>query len=160
MSNETITTRRLEKRLLAAEGKLDGLIRTGSTVAVAGLATAANRNVTLTIKDENGTAVERRQIVGIKVTKASGSSDSGSPAVINTDLDTSDGLTVVSTYGEAVPDAAIVNGKNANLIAITKSDGTLTVNIKKTTTNSKFFVHFLLPDGTVETSAIVELNAS
>jgi hypothetical protein len=142
-----------------AEASIDSLKRTGSTVAVGDLATAADRDIVLTIKDEDGTAVARYQHVVVKVTKASGTADSGDPAVINTDLDTSDGLTVVSTKGEAIPDAAIANSKNATLNTITKADGTLTVNIKKTTTNSKFFVHFILPDGTVKTSAIVELNA-
>lgn len=140
------------------------LKRSGTEVAVGGAAADANRDIVLTIKNGAGTpvAVASYAVVGVKVTKANvgGTADSGDPAVINTDLNTSDGLTVVEAKGEKIPAGAIADGANASLVAITKADGTLTVNIKKTTTNSKFFVHFILPDGTVKTSAIVELNAS
>ncbi len=142
---------------------IDALKRNNSEIAVGGTASNANRDIVLTIKNGAGTpvAVASYAIVGVKVTKANvaGTADSGDPAVINTDLDTANGLTVVEAKGEKIPAGAIADGANASLVAITKADGTLTVNIKKTTTNSKFFVHFILPDGTVKTSAIVELNA-
>jgi len=149
--------------LKAHDDAINALERNGTTVAVGGVATASNRDIVLTIKNGAGTpaAVASYAVVGVKVTKASaGGADSGDPAVIGTDLDTADGLTVVATKGEKIPAGAIADAANASLVAITKADGTLTVNIKKTTTNSKFFVHFILPDGTVKTSAIVELNAS
>jgi len=137
------------------------LKRSGTEVAVGDAATEADRDIVLTIKNGAGTpaAVASYAVVGVKVTKANvaGTADSGDPAVIDTELDTADGLTVVE--GEKIPAGAIANSANASLVAITKADGTLTVNIKKTTTNSKFYVHFILPDGTVKTSAIVELNA-
>ena len=140
------------------------LERSGTTVAVGDAAANADRDIVLTIKNGAGTpaAVASYAVVGVKVTKANvdGTADSGDPAVINTDLDTVNGLTVVATKGEKIPAGAIADAANASLVAITKANGTLTVNIKKTTTNSKFFVHFILPDGTVKTSAIVELNAS
>jgi len=139
------------------------LKRSGTEVAVGGTKNDGNRNIVLTIKNGAGTpaAVASYAVVGVKVTKANvdGTADSGAPAVINTDLDT-DGLTVVAPEGEKIPAGAIADSANASLVAITKADGTLTVNIKKTNENSKFFVHFILPDGTVKTSAIVELNAS
>jgi len=156
-----LVTKELDKRLNAkideTNDNVAGLGRTGSTVAVGGL---ANRDIVLTLKDDDGTVAAGYQIVGVKVTKANvgGTADSGDPAVINTDLDTADGLTVVSTKGEMVPAPAIANSANASCMAITKADGTLTVNIKKTTTNAKFYVHFSLPDGTIKTSAQVELN--
>lgn len=143
---------------------IDALERSGTTVAVGDAAADADRDIVLTIKNGAGTpaAVASYAVVGVKVTKANvaGTADSGDPAVINTDLDTANGLTVVATKGERIPAGAIADSANASLVAITKADGTLTVNIKKTTTNSKFYVHFILPDGTVKTSAIVELNAS
>jgi len=148
--------------LKAHDDAINALERNGTTVAVGGAATASNRDIVLTIKNGAGTpaAVASYAVVGVKVTKASaGGADSGDPAEIGTDLDTADGLTVVATKGEKIPAGAIANSANASLVAITKADGTLTVNIKKTTANSKFFVHFILPDGTVKTSAIVELNA-
>jgi hypothetical protein len=142
---------------------IDALERSGTTVAVGDAAADADRDIVLTIKNGAGTpaAVASYAVVGVKVTKANvgGTADSGDPAVINTDLDTVDGLTVVATKGERIPAGAIADSANASLVAITKADGTLTVNIKKTTTNSKFYVHFILPDGTVKTSAQVELNA-
>ena len=142
---------------------IDALERSGTTVAVGDAAADADRDIVLTIKNGAGTpaAVASYAVVGVKVTKANvgGTADSGDPAVINTDLDTADGLTVVATKGERIPAGAIANSANASLVAITKADGTLTVNIKNTTINSKFYVHFILPDGTVKTSAQVELNA-
>ena len=142
---------------------IDALERSGTTVAVGGAATNANRDIVLTIKNGAGTpaAVASYAVVGVKVTKADagGTADSGSPAVINTDLDADNGLTVVATKGEKIPAGAIADAANASLVAITKADGTLTVNIKKANTNCKFYVHFILPDGTVKTSEIVELNA-
>lgn len=142
---------------------IDALERSGTTVAVGDAAADADRDIVLTIKNGAGTpaAVASYAVVGVKVTKANvaGTADSGDPAVINTDLDSADGLTVVATKGERIPAGAIADSANASLVAITKADGTLTVNIKKTTTNRKFYVHFILPDGTVKTSAIVELNA-
>jgi len=149
--------------LKAHDDAINALERSGTTVAVGGAATEDNRDIVLTIKNGAGTpaAVASYAVVGVKVTKANatGIVDSGEPAVIKTDLDTADGLTVVE--GEKIPAGAIADSANASLVAITKADGTLTVNIKKTTEeNSKFFVHFILPDGTVRTSAIVELNAS
>jgi len=149
--------------LKAHDDAINALERNGTTVAVGDAATDADRDIVLTIKNGAGTpaAVASYAVVGVKVTKASvGGADSGDPAVIGTDLDTANGLTVVATKGEKIPAGAIADSANASLVAITKADGTLTVNIKKTTTNSKFFVHFILPDGTVKTSAIVELNAS
>lgn len=148
--------------LKAHDDAINALERSGTTVAVGGAATNANRDIVLTIKNGAGTpaAVASYAVVGVKVTKASViGADSAVPAVIGTELDTSNGLTVVATKGEKIPAGAIADEANASLVAITKADGTLTVNIKKTTTNSKFFVHFILPDGTVKTSAIVELNA-
>lgn len=149
--------------LKAHDDAINALERSGTTVAVGGAATNANRDIVLTIKNGAGTpaAVASYAVVGVKVTKANvvGIADSAVPAVIGTELDTSNGLTVVATKGEKIPAGAIADSANASLVAITKADGTLTVNIKKTTTNSKFFVHFILPDGTVKTSAIVELNA-
>ncbi|OPZ16231.1 MAG: hypothetical protein BWZ04_03172 [Firmicutes bacterium ADurb.BinA205] len=149
--------------LKAHDDAINALERNGTTVAVGGAENETNRDIVLTIKNGAGTpaAVASYAVVGVKVTKANaaGTADSGDPAVINTDLDTVDGLTVVATKGEKIPAGAIADSANASLVAITKADGTLTVNIKKTTTNSKFFVHFILPDGTVKTSAIVELNA-
>lgn len=149
--------------LKAHDDAINALERSGTTVAVGGAATNANRDIVLTIKNGAGTpaAVASYAVVGVKVTKANvvGIADSAVPAVIGTELDTSNGLTVVATKGEKIPAGAIADEANASLVAITKADGTLTVNIKKTTTNSKFFVHFILPDGTVKTSAIVELNA-
>ena len=148
--------------LKAHDDAINALERNGTTVAVGGAATASNRDIVLTIKNGAGTpaAVASYAVVGVKVTKANatGIVDSGEPAVIKTDLDTADGLTVVE--GEKIPAGAIADSANASLVAITKADGTLTVNIKNTTTHSRFFVHFILPDGTVKTSAIVELNAS
>ena len=149
--------------LKAHDDAINALERSGTTVAVGDAATEADRDIVLTIKNGAGTAaaVATYAVVGVKVTKASvGGADSAVPAVIGTELDTSDGLTVVEAKGEKIPAGAIADSANASLVAITKADGTLTVNIKKTTTNSKFFVHFILPDGTVKTSAIVELNAS
>jgi hypothetical protein len=149
--------------LKAHDDAINALERSGTTVAVGDAATEADRDIVLTIKNGAGTAaaVASYAVVGVKVTKASvGGADSAVPAVIGTELDTSDGLTVVEAKGEKIPAGAIADSANASLVAITKADGTLTVNIKKTTTNSKFFVHFILPDGTVKTSAIVELNAS
>ena len=149
--------------LKAHDDAINALERSGTTVAVGDAAADADRDIVLTIKNGAGTpaAVASYAVVGVKVTKANvgGTADSGDPAVINTDLDTADGLTVVATKGERIPAGAIADSANASLIAITKADGTLTVNIKKTTTNSKFYVHFILPDGTVKTSAQVELNA-
>lgn len=142
---------------------IDALERSGSTVTMAGTANDGDRDVTLTIKNgvASPVAVASYAVVGVKVTKANvaGTADSGDPAVINTDLDTADGLTVFVAKGERIPAGAIADSANASLVAITKADGTLTVNIKKTDINSKFYVHFILPDGTVKTSAIVELNA-
>lgn len=142
---------------------IDALERSGTTVAVFGSPSDGDRDIVLTIKNGAGTpaAVASYAVVGVKVTKANvaGTADSGDPAVINTDLNTADGLTVVATKGERIPAGAIADSANASLVAITKADGTLTVNIKKADTNSKFYVHFILPDGTVKTSAIVELNA-
>ncbi len=149
--------------LKAHDDAINALERSGTTVAVGDEATEGDRDIVLTIKNGAGTpaAVASYAVVGVKVTKASvDGADSGVPAVINTDLDTADGLTVVATKGEKIPAGAIADSANASLVAITKADGTLTVNIKKATTNSKFYVHFILPDGTVKTSAIVELNAS
>ena len=149
--------------LKAHDDAINALERSGTTVAVGDAAADADRDIVLTIKNGAGTpaAVASYAVVGVKVTKANvvGTADSGDPAVINTDLDTAVGLTVVATKGERIPAGAIADSANASLIAITKADGTLTVNIKKTTTNSKFYVHFILPDGTVKTSAQVELNA-
>jgi len=147
--------------LKAHDDAINALERSGTTVAVGGVATADNRDIVLTIKNGAGTpaAVFSYAVVGVKVTKSSvGGADSAVPAVIGTDLDTAGGLTVVA--GEKIPAGAIADSANASLVAITKADGTLTVNIKNTTTHSRFFVHFILPDGTVKTSAIVELNAS
>ncbi len=149
--------------LKAHDDAINALERSGTTVEVGGMADDEDRDIVLTIKNGAGTpaAVASYAVVGVKVTKGDGDgNDTGDPAVIDTDLDTADGLTVVATKGEKIPAGAIADSANASLVAITKADGTLTVNIKKTTTNSKFFVHFILPDGTVKTSAIVELNAS
>jgi hypothetical protein len=140
---------------------IDALERSGSTIAVDGAVADSSRNVTLTMKDGNGDAVEGYHVVGVKVTNGDGSGgDAGTPAVINTDLDTTDGL-VVGAAGEQISPsngAAIANAGNASLLAFTKADGTLTVQLNKDSGNDFFLVHFLLPDGSVVSSTEIELN--
>ncbi len=71
-------------------------------------------------------------------------------------------MIVVADNGEQISPsngAAISDSGAASLLAFTKSDGTLKVNVKKTTTNTFVFVHFLLPNGSVVSSTEVELNA-
>lgn len=148
--------------ILANTAAIDALQRTGSTVTVAGVVTDAGRDVTLTVKDGDGTAVARYSMIGVKVTKGNGSGvDTGDPAVIDTDLVTSTGLVVKSNFGEQlVPSngAAISNTGNANLVAFTKADGTLVVTPTAKTNNLFIFVHFIMPDGTVEKSAEIKLK--
>jgi hypothetical protein len=148
--------------ILANTAAIDALQRTGSTVEVAGVVTDAGRDVTLTVKDGDGTAVARYSMIGVKVTKGDGNGvDTGDPAVIDTDLVTSTGLIVKASSGEQlVPSngAAISNAGNANLIAFTKADGTLVVTPTAKTNNLFVFVHFIMPDGTVEKSAEIKLK--
>jgi len=148
--------------ILANTASIDALQRTGSTVTVGGVVTDAGRDVTLTVKDANGVAVARYAMIGVKVTKGDGDgNDTGDPAVIDTDLVTSTGLVVKASSGEQlVPSngAAISNAGNANLIAFTKADGTLIVTPTAKTDNLFIFVHFIMPDGTVEKSAEIKLK--
>lgn len=148
--------------ILANTASIDALQRTGSTVEVGGVVTDAGRDVTLTVKDGDGTAVARYSMIGVKVTKGDGNGvDTGDPAVIDTDLVTSTGLVVKASSGEQlVPSngAAISNTGNANLIAFTKADGTLVVTLTAKTNNLFVFVHFIMPDGTVEKSAEIKLK--
>lgn len=143
-------------------GAIDALERSGSTIAVGGANTDASRNVTLTIKDGNGDAVEGYHVVGVKVTDGDGSgSDAGTDTPIaGAGLDTVDGLVVVTNGEQISPSngAAISDTKNASLLAFSKSDGTLTVQLNKDSGNDFFFVHFLLPDGSVVSSDEIELN--
>ena len=148
--------------ILANTASINALQRTGSTVTVGGVVTDAGRDVTLTVKDANGVAVARYAMIGVKVTKGDGDgNDTGDPAVIDTDLVTSTGLVVKASSGEQlVPSngAAISNAGNANLIAFTKADGTLIVTPTAKTDNLFIFVHFIMPDGTVEKSAEIKLK--
>ena len=148
--------------LKAHDDAIDALQRTGSTVTVGGVVTDAGRDVTLTVKDGAGTAVARYAMIGVKVTKGDGAgNDTGNPAVIDTDLVTSTGLVVKASSGEQlVPSngAAISDNGNANLIAFTLANGTLTVTPTAKTNNLFIFVHFIMPDGTVEKSAEIKLK--
>jgi len=148
--------------LKAHDDAIDALQRTGSTVTVGGVVTDAGRDVTLTVKDGAGTAVARYAMIGVKVTKGDGKgNDTGNPAVIDTDLVTSTGLVVKASSGEQlVPSngAAISDNGNANLIAFTLANGTLTVTPTAKTNNLFIFVHFIMPDGTVEKSAEIKLK--
>ena len=148
--------------LKAHDDAINALQRTGSTVTVGGVVTDAGRDVTLTVKDGAGTAVARYAMIGVKVTKGDGKgNDTGNPAVIDTDLVTSTGLVVKASSGEQlVPSngAAISNNGNANLIAFTLANGTLTVTPTAKTNNLFIFVHFIMPDGTVEKSAEIKLK--
>lgn len=148
--------------ILANTASIDALQRTGSTVTVGGVVTDAGRDVTLTVKDGDGTAVARYAMIGVKVTKGDGAgNDTGNPAVIDTDLVTSTGLVVKASSGEQlVPSngAAISNTGNANLIAFTLANGTLIVTPTAKTNNLFIFVHFIMPDGTVEKSAEIKLK--
>ena len=145
--------------LKAHDDAINALQRTGSTVTVGGVVTDAGRDVTLTVKDGAGTAVARYAMIGVKVTKGDGAgNDTGNPAVIDTDLT---GLVVKASSGEQlVPSngAAISNNGNANLIAFTLANGTLTVTPTAKTNNLFIFVHFIMPDGTVEKSAEIKLK--
>ncbi len=149
------------KNLIVANiASIDALQRTGSTVTVAGAVADAGRDVTLTVKNGKGAAVERYAMIGVKVTKGDGNGvDTGNPAVIDTDLVTSTGL-VVSSGEQLVPSngAAISNAGNANLIAFTNADGILKVTPTAKTNNLFVFVHFIMPDGTVEKSAEIKLK--
>ena len=143
---------------------IDALERSGSTVTVAGVVADAGRDVTLTIKNgaASPAAVAAYAMIGVKVTKGDGNGvDTGVPAVIDTDLVTSTGL-VVSSGEQLVPSngAAISNGGKANLIALTNADGTLVVKPTAKTNNLFIFVHFIMPDGTVEKSAEIKLKES
>jgi hypothetical protein len=139
---------------------IDALQRTGSTVAVAGAVTDETRAVTLTIKDGDGTAVAKYAMIGVKVTLGDGGEgDTGNPAVIATALTTVDGLTV--TGGEQVSPpsgTAIADTKNASLIAYSSATGVLTVTAKTAVNNTYIFVHFIMPDGTVESSTEIKLK--
>lgn len=141
---------------------IDALERSGSTIAVGGAVTDVTRDVTLTIKDGDNTTVTGYHVVGVKVTNGDETgADAGTPAVINTDLDTSDGLVVKAGGGEQISPsngAAIADTGNASLLAFSKSDGTLTVTLNKDSGNDFFFVHFLLPDGSVVSSDVIELG--
>lgn len=150
--------------IIANTAAIDALQRNGSTVTVAGIATDADRDVTLTIKNgaASPAAVAAYAMIGVKVTKGDGNGvDTGDPAVIDTDLVTSTGLVVKANYGEQlVPSngAAISNAGNANLIAFTNADGTLVVTPTAKSNNLFIFVHFIMPDGTVEKSAEIKLK--
>lgn len=141
---------------------IDALERSGSTIAVGGAVTDASRSVTLTIKDGDGTAVEGYHIVGVKVTDGNGAgADSGvNTPIAGAGLDTVDGL-VIGDSGEQISPsngAAIADTRNASLLAFTSYDGILTVRLNKDSGNDFFFVHFLLPDGSVVSSDEIELN--
>jgi hypothetical protein len=144
---------------------IDALERSGSTVTVAGVVADAGRDVTLTIKNgaASPAAVAAYAMIGVKVTKGDGNGvDTGDPAVIDTDLVTSTGLVVKENSGEQlVPSngAAISNAGKANLIAFTNADGILVVTPTAKTNNLFIFVHFIMPDGTVEKSAEIKLKA-
>lgn len=144
---------------------IDALERSGSTVTVAGEVADADRDVTLTIKNgaASPAAVAAYAMIGVKVTKGDGNGvDTGDPAVIDTDLVTSTGLVVKENSGEQlVPSngAAISNAGKANLIAFTNADGILVVTPTAKTNNLFIFVHFIMPDGTVEKSAEIKLKA-
>lgn len=152
---------RTTETIIGNADDIDALERSGSTIAVDGTAASVSRNVTLTIKDGAGVAVPGYHVVGVKVTNGDGAgADAGTPAVIDTDLDTTDGL-VVGAAGEQISpsnNAAIANTGNASLLAFTKVDGTLTVQLNKDSGNDFFFVHFLLPDGSVVSSEEIELG--
>lgn len=143
---------------------IDALERSGSTVVVGGANTDNSRDVTLTVKNgaSSAVAVESYAMIGVKVTNGDGAgADAGTPAVIATDLDTSDGLIVKSGGGEQLSPsngAAISDTGNASLIAFSKSDGTLAVTLNKDSGNDFFFVHFIMPDGSVISSNEIELN--
>jgi len=161
-SRTTETVKGNNTLILANTAAIDALERSGSTVTVAGVAADADRDVTLTIKNgaASPAAVAAYAMIGVKVTKGDGNGvDTGNPAVIDTDLVASTGL-VVSSGEQLVPSngAAISNAGNANLIAFTKADGTLTVTPTAKTNNLFVFVHFIMPDGTVEKSAEIKLK--
>ena len=146
------------------KGSAAALERSGSSIAVGGAAADVTRDVVLTIKDGADTpvAVETYAVVAVKVTNGDGAgADAGTPAVIDTDLDTSNGLVVKATEGEQLSPsngAAISDAGNASLLAFAKSDGTLTVTLNKDSGNDFFFVHFILADGSVISSDEIELN--
>lgn len=157
----TETVKRNATNIATNADSIDALERSGSTITVGGANTDSSRDVTLTIKDGDDTAVEGYHVVGVKVTNGDGAgSDAGTPAVIATDLDTSDGLVVGSAGEQISPSngAAISDTKNASLLAFSKVDGTLTVQLNKDSGNDFFFVHFLMPDGSVISSSEIELN--
>jgi len=161
-SRTTETVKGNNTLILANTAAIDALERSGSTVTVAGVAADADRDVTLTIKNgaASPAAVAAYAMIGVKVTKGDGNGvDTGNPAVIDTDLVASTGL-VVSSGEQLVPSngAAISNAGNANLIAFTKADGTLVVTPTAKTNNLFVFVHFIMPDGTVEKSAEIKLK--
>ncbi|HPS30423.1 MAG TPA: hypothetical protein PLZ43_09215 [bacterium] len=161
-SRTTETVKGNNTLILANTAAIDALERSGSTVTVAGVAADADRDVTLTIKNgaASPAAVAAYAMIGVKVTKGDGNGvDTGDPAVIDTDLVTSTGL-VVSSGEQLVPSngAAISNAGNANLIAFTNADGTLVVTPTAKTNNLFVFVHFIMPDGTVEKSAEIKLK--
>ena len=161
-SRTTETVKGNNTLILANTAAIDALERSGSTVTVAGVAADADRDVTLTIKNgaASPAAVAAYAMIGVKVTKGDGNGvDTGNPAVIDTDLVASTGLGV-SSGEQLVPSngAAISNAGNANLIAFTKADGTLVVTPTAKTNNLFVFVHFIMPDGTVEKSAEIKLK--
>lgn len=153
---------RTSETVKANAASIDALERSGSTIAVDGAIADAVRNVTLTMKDGNDVTVAGYHAIGVKVTDGDGAgADAGTNTPIaGAGLDTVDGL-VVGASGEQISpsnSAAISDAGNASLFALTAADGTLTVQLNKDSGNDFFFVHFLLPDGSVASSAEIEMN--
>lgn len=148
--------------ILANTASIDALQRTGSTVVANGAVTDAARDVVLTVKDGDGTAVAKYAMIGVKVTLGNGSGvDTGNPAIIATGLTTIDGLIVKSGGGEQLSPsngAAISDTRPASLIAYSLATGVLTVTAKTAVNNTYIFVHFIMPDGTVESSTEIKLK--
>jgi len=161
-SRTTETVKGNNTLILANTAAIDALKRTGSTVAAGGAVTDAARDVTLTVKDGDGTAVARYSMIGVKVTLGNGSGvDTGNPAIIATGLTTVDGLIVKSGGGEQLSPsngAAISDTRPASLIAYSLATGVLTVTVKTAVNNTCVFVHFIMPDGTVESSTEIKLK--
>ena len=161
-SRTTETVKGNNTLILANTAAIDALQRTGSTVAAGGAVTDAARDVVLTIKDGDGTAVARYAMIGVKVTLGNGSGvDTGNPAIIATGLTTVDGLIVKSGGGEQLSPsngAAISDTRPASLIAYSLATGVLTVTVKTGVNNTYVFVHFIMPDGTVESSTEIKLK--
>lgn len=161
-SRTTETVKGNNTLILANTAAIDALQRTGSTVAAGGAVTDSARDVVLTIKDGDGTAVAKYAMIGVKVTLGNGSGvDTGNPAIIATGLTTVDGLIVKSGGGEQLSPsngAAISDTRPASLVAYSLATGVLTVTVKTAVNNTYVFVHFIMPDGTVESSTEIKLK--